>query len=101
MIAGGQMIFAEIHGKLGSGYSRAHARGEDLLTSTAFGLLRYLPLQDGLLRVLEAVRPLIGDAVSRRADPEWIDLRWAKRCEMRFWPWLRPFGQPDLILELF
>jgi hypothetical protein len=34
------MIDAEIRGKLRADYSRAHDRAEDLLTSTAFGLLR-------------------------------------------------------------
>src|SRR4051812_26314321 len=52
----GIMIFAELHGKLGEDYSRAHERAEDLLTSTVFGLLRYLTPADGLLAVLGHAR---------------------------------------------
>ena len=49
------MIFAELHGKLGTDYSLAHERAEDLLTSSAFQLLRYLPPQRGLVALLRAV----------------------------------------------
>lgn len=55
------MLFAERHGKLGRDGSLAHDRAEDLLTSTAFQLLRYLPPHDGLFAVLNRVRAVRWD----------------------------------------
>ena len=50
-------------------------RAEDLLTSTAFQLLRYLPPHDGLFAVLNRVRRVRWDgsrAVVDNARPVWL-----------------------------
>jgi hypothetical protein len=88
------MIFAELHGKLGVDYSRAHERAEDLFTSTVFGLLRYLPPGEGLLAVLGVVRPFPKDSPRLTVSDR------ATRCEIQFWPNFGNYGQPDLLLTV-
>ncbi len=99
---GNRMIFAELRGKLGSDCSRAHERAEDLLTSTAFGLLRYLPPSDGLLAVLRKARPVcINDGTaSVRPDPNWLEVGSLAEIDVEFWPYWPGFGEPDLLLTL-
>jgi hypothetical protein len=102
---GASVIFAEIHGKLGADYSRAHERAEDLLTSTVLGLLRYIPLNDGLLAVLRLVyrvqlEPGVTTAVIRR-DPSWILTDRVKRVKYDFWPYWRGYGEPDVLLTFY
>jgi len=101
------MIEAVVKRKLGSTQSRAHERSEDLLTSTAFGLLRYLPHAQGVIALLRRSRrvnlecgELDVDSDDARNE-EWIGLNTAVRCEFEFWPWLGKHGQPDLLLRLF
>src|SRR5260221_1764908 len=96
------MIFAEIHGKLGADCSRAHDRAEDLLTSTVFGLLRYVPAEPGLLSLLRRARPIrlseAGGSLVRESD--WIDVQGISTFDVEFWPSFGRFGQPDLLLRL-
>ena len=47
------MIEAVVRGNLGRNQVWAHERSEDLLTSTVFGLLRYLPPGQGIIEFLE------------------------------------------------
>jgi hypothetical protein len=101
------MIEAVVNGKLGSSQSRAYERSEDLLTSTAFGLLRYLPHDRGIIAFLRQTRrvrllkgdELVVDAEDARND-QWLGMHAAVRCELKFWPWLGQYGQPDLLLRL-
>lgn len=96
------MIFADIHGKLGGDYSRAHERGEDVLTSNVFGLLRYIPQENGLLRLLQQVRPFKSnsDVVVPAVDPHWIPVERVRSVRMIFWPSFGAYGEPDLLLSL-
>ncbi len=96
------MIFAEIHGKLGDGYSRASDRSEDLLTSTAFGLLRYLPPGRGLIQLLRRARVVTqaADDIYIEQSPTWLRLDDNADIEVEFWPSLGESGQPDLRLTL-
>jgi hypothetical protein len=96
------VIFAELRGKLGADASRAHARLEDLLTSTVFGLLRYFPPQEGLLALLRRARPVRSDQGGFRvqAEDDWLHLRGIARCTVEFWPSLGRHGEPDLLLHL-
>jgi hypothetical protein len=98
----GVMVHAELRGKLGIDGTRAHDRAEDLLTSTVFGLLRYLPLQEGLLSLLARARPvqLEEDSLDVRAAPGWIELEGVTQAELMFWPDFGTFGEPDLLIEL-
>jgi hypothetical protein len=97
------MIFAELHRKLGADYSRAHERAEDLLTSTVFGLLRYLPLADGLLAVLRSARPVrvVGEKVVIQPADAWLDLERVAKVEIDFWPYWPRYGEPDVLLTLW
>ncbi len=96
------MIFAEVHGKLGRNCSRAHERLEDLLTSTVFGLLRYLPPEDGLLPLLRRARfvTIEGGAVSVVESRDWLGDRPLLPRAPEFWPRWGRYGEPDLLLVL-
>lgn len=91
------MIFAELQGKLGQNHSRAHERMEDVLTSTVFGLLRYLPLDCWLPPLAARVRTGPEFAVA----PEWLDVAGIVRCDIKLWQRRSPFGEPDVMLHLF
>jgi len=91
------MIFAELQGKLGQRYSRAHERAEDVLTSSVFGLLRYLPLESWLPPLAARVRTGPEFAVA----PEWLDLEDIVRCDIKLWQRRSPFGEPDVVMHLF
>src|SRR4051812_6030838 len=95
------MIFAELHRKLGENYSRAHERAEDLLTSTVFGLLRYLPPTDGLLAVLQRARGLVREEGAKtRPRPGRFDVEGITAVRLDFWPRWPGHGEPDLLLRL-
>jgi hypothetical protein len=95
------MIFADIHGKLGSDGQRAHDRSEDLLTSTAFGLLRYLPFDVGLGALLRRARVVTQTAdTACNVTPNWLRLDGGLARPIEFWPRLRRGGEPDLRLTL-
>jgi hypothetical protein len=96
------MIFADLHGKISS-VTRLHERAEDVLTSTAFGLLRYLPEKDGLLPLLQLARRvrLAGDDVLVDHDPSWLPFQRWSRCDLDFWPKFGDYGEPDLRLQMF
>lgn len=97
------MVQAELRNKLGTDGSRAHDRAEDLLTSTVFGLLRYLPLREGLLSLLGRARPVRagGDGIEAPPHDGWIDVSGVTRAELSFWPSFGPFGEPDLLIHLW
>lgn len=87
------MLKALLHGKL----SREQENMEDILTSNVFGLLEYLPPEDGLLPFLgmaqtkDGCRPLAGlvDPVTARTT---------------YWPWWENEGcagcEPDCVIDL-
>jgi len=94
------MIFAELHNKLGSNPLRAHEKSEDILTSTVFGLLRYLPFQDGLLACLRSSKKVKFDKgqIEVAANAEWLNDIAAH--ELIFWRRFGKFGEPDIIVLL-
>ena len=98
------MIDADIRGKLRPDGSNAHERSEDLLTSTVFGLLRYLPVGQAIVPLMHRVRPaaLKGRELTIQQDDAdhgpWMDLSAAATCDIEFWPSFGLFGQPDLLL---
>jgi hypothetical protein len=94
------MLFAEQCGKLGRDGTRAHDRAEDLLTSTAFQLLRYIPLDVGLLAVLKRVRAVLFNGCLSRELPDWLKLQYVTEAEYLFWPPWGEYGQPDVVITL-
>jgi hypothetical protein len=98
------MIDADIRGKLRRDSSSAHDRSEDLLTSTVFGLLRYLPMSEALKPLIEGVRSaedLLSQQLRdmpRDCDSPWINLTGAASCDILFWPSFGEWGQPDILL---
>lgn len=82
------MIFAELRGKLSSDYSRAHERGEDLLTSTVFGFLRYFSLSSGHLAILNCIHRIQIDRAEKIVllNPmDWIFENEVGAVETTFW----------------
>lgn len=96
------MLFAEVRGKLGRDGSRAHDRAEDLMTSTAFQLLRYLSFADGLGAVLAKVRGVGADEVGGD-PPARLKVGSAGITAAHYdpWPHWREFGIPDMVVTLF
>jgi hypothetical protein len=96
------MIFADLHGKL-SGLSRLDERREDVLTSTAFGLLRYVPEEEALLPLLRHTRriELRNGEVVVGYGAHWLRFVGPRRCEVEFWPRLGRNGEPDLRIRCF
>jgi hypothetical protein len=96
------MIFAELRGKLGVDYSRAHERAEDVITSNVFGLLRYLSPEDGLLPILRRARRvhIETDSTLLYSDLNWLDNTPCAGIDVEFWPTWSGNGQPDIFLAL-
>jgi hypothetical protein len=99
------MLYAELRGKLGRDGSRAHDRAEDLLTSTAFQLLRYVPADAGLLVVLRKVRWVTWDDAGKRAVVEHQPTGWpvpegTTGYEAVLWPPRDEYGEPDVVVTL-
>lgn len=96
------MIPALLHGKL----SRQQENMEDILMSSVFGTLRYLPPEDGLFPFLRCARMPDGGAFDA------LDFESEAAVEYAFWPWLHervPGGhgnercipcEPDLLLKI-
>jgi hypothetical protein len=84
------MLFAERHHKLGRDDSLTHDRAEDLLTSTVFQLLRYMPVSQ-FLALLRLARP--------------VECKWnvadADRIDVECWTRLNASCCPDVLLRLF
>jgi hypothetical protein len=87
------MIRAWLGGKL----SREQENLEDLLTSTVFGLLQYVPESDGLL-------PFLAKARDREGRDPLSSLAKGTRAEYLFWPrWDEKGGtvcEPDLLIQI-
>ena len=95
------MIFAELQGKLGQNHSRAHERAEDVLTSTVFGLLRYLKLTDWLMPLAGRIRPIQEErGPNFPPDGTWLDVSGVARCDLVLWQRRSPHGEPDVLLWL-
>src|SRR4051794_1537437 len=94
------MIFAELRGKIRSTGTRLHERAEDALTSTAFGLLRYVPGNEGLSALLRRTLKiqLLDNTIVVEKDPSWLgSYHWSR--DPMFWPRYRHYGEPDLLLK--
>jgi hypothetical protein len=89
------MIFAELRGKLQADSGNADDHAEDLLTSTVFGLLRYIAPAEGLLAVLRRAR-----AVTMERDAGWLDTARVATVKVDFWPHWPGYGEPDVLLTL-
>jgi hypothetical protein len=96
------MIFAEMKGKLGSNLGRANERLEDLLTSSAIGLLRYFPIEWGLVALLRHARPCLWDGKKLIVERpgKWLDVSGVLGATVEFWPSFGEFGEPDLLIQL-
>ncbi len=87
------MIPAFLKGKL----SKEQENLEDLLTSCVFGVLRYLPANDGLLRYLQLAQYPDGRMLLEHT----LSLGTTK---YDFWPWLQdddcPGAEPDVLIQI-
>src|SRR4051812_38742033 len=97
------MIDADLRGKLSRDGTNAHSRSEDLLTSTVFGLLRYISPAAGMIEVMRRVRRAWHDPAdgTTRCDPSgtvWLELAVAAGYDVHYWPRFGRWGQPDLLI---
>ena len=87
------MLMALLRGKL----SREQENLEDILTSNVFGLLKYLPPEDGLFPFLSNAKTLDGRHPFESAPP-------GAKVEYGFWPWHKESGcngcEPDVELRI-
>jgi hypothetical protein len=97
------MIQALLHGKL----SREQENMEDILTSIVFGVLRYLPIEDGLL-------PFLRKSLMTDGEPGILsDIGKDAHAVYQFWPTLKErvsqggiefechACEPDLLLKIY
>ena len=100
------MIEAVVRGNLGRNQVWAHERSEDLLTSTVFGLLRYLPPGQGIIEIVTHSKRAYLDGNGLNIDRDghankiWLGLDTAVTCDIEFWPSLKEFGRPDVVLVM-
>lgn len=87
------MLMALLKGKL----SHEQEKMEDILTSNVFGLLKYLPAENGLL-------PFLSEAQTPDGVLPLADLPNGTRADYEFWPqWQRgncAFCEPDVLVRL-
>lgn len=84
------MIEAELKGKLPE-----IENSEDILTSCIFGLTRYLPVNDGILKILKKTE----DYNSRKSLVEkHPELKKYDQANYFFWENSNKYGEPDLII---
>jgi len=84
------MIQAELKGKIPE-----LENSEDILTSCIFGLLRYLPLQEGLFEILKKTKNYDDNSSILDNNQEIIHYN---EAEYFFWEASESYGKPDLIL---
>ena len=87
-------MIAEINNKISSSGANLSDRLEDKLTGDVFGALRYLPIELGILPIVEQCysneKKKILDFISK-----------SERAKYKFWPRLKNYGEIDLIIESF
>ena len=84
-------IKAELHGKVSSSGNNITDTLEDLLTSNVFQLLRYIPLEIGLLSILNEAVNIDGEKLIL---PDEVN-----EAEVHFWKRFKR-SEPDLFIEL-
>jgi hypothetical protein len=96
------IIFVELQGKLAADGSNAQDRCEDLLTSTFFGAIRYLPAHEGLLPILNAARrvSLENGNLATARQTSWIPSEQVASFDIDFWPHVGEKAEPDLLVRL-
>ena len=84
------MVMAELGGKISRSGANISDRSEDLLTSDVFGALRYLPPDEGLIRILCAAKRFSDGKCFEFGEGEGLR-------ETLFWNRLKE-SEPDVIL---
>ncbi len=84
------MVMAELGGKISRSGANISDRSEDLLTSDVFGALRYLPPDEGLIRILYAAKRFSDGKCFEFSEGEVLR-------ETLFWNRLKE-SEPDVIL---
>jgi hypothetical protein len=83
-----------------SGKSAGYEYSEDVLTSTIFGTLKYLPAPNALIPFIESAfldddeRTKLWSILCNQG----IDLRSYREVQYIFWAWNQKYGEPDLVL---
>lgn len=88
-------IIAELHGKISSTGSNINDSMEDLLTSNVFQLLRYLPIQFGILPVLSSAE----DSHAEEKRRTFVIPNGVNNVSYHFWKRFNNW-EPDVFIEL-
>lgn len=88
------MIEAELRGKVSSKLEDM----EDLLTSSVFGLLKYVPPNIFWPVVLHCAKSCKGNSFLERCRQMGADIESYERVYLHFWPVHSRFGEPDVLL---
>lgn len=88
-------IKAELHGKISSSGSNINDRMEDILTSNVFQLLRYLPIELGILPVLSSAENSHGEEQRRT----FVIPTGVNNVSYHFWSRFDNW-EPDVFIEL-
>ncbi|MDR0622620.1 MAG: hypothetical protein LBJ61_12225 [Deltaproteobacteria bacterium] len=91
-------MIAELHGKISKNAAKLHDRLEDQLTGDFFGVLRYVPFNEGMKKILlETEMPGENDNTIH-TDISSIDAyEWSQNIE--FWPRIQS-TEPDVIIKI-
>ncbi len=87
-------MIAEINNKISSSGTNLSDRLEDQLTSDVFGAIRYLPIDIGIL-------PLLNHCHSCDIEKIFEFLSKSKNTVYHFWPKSLVYGEIDLIIEFY
>ena len=89
------MIQAVLGGK-----SLGYQYKEDILTSTVFGMIKYLKPDAILIPFIESAFLYDKNRTTlwQKLNSEGIELRCYREVEFVFWAWNKDYGEPDLIL---
>lgn len=87
-------MIAEIKGKISKEYTNLSERSEDNFTGNFFGVLRYLPVEIGLKKILSKLRIREGD-INKLINGDFK----LENPEYLFWKKVSDFGEIDLIIE--
>lgn len=88
------MIEAELHGKVPSEVEDV----EDVLTSTVFEVLQYVPPQIFWKELLRRAVSLGGKSFDEKCEEQGADVTKYDRLRICFWAFHEKYGEPDLLL---
>ena len=90
------MLEAELRGKMPEDLTD----NEDLLTSTAFGLLKYVPPSVFWTTILNRAKSRSGTSFTDKCEQCGVRIDAYDKITLHFWPYHEKHGQPDILIVL-